>query len=169
MVAGAPPRLTGAVEPAAGEGRRRRGDPGSRRRHPRGDGGAAAAAGGRDGLRVRVGGRVRRRRDSRGLLPRLRRARAVPLGASAGGRRGRAAIPHRVLSTRSEHPYVAARAVLVSWAVPGSIGIKGVIFGCILVLAFLEIKLEILMGLLITSLWILIRHGMLIRYGMLIR
>jgi hypothetical protein len=55
----------------------------------------------------------------------------VPLGAGARHRRGRAAVPHRVLST----PYVAARAVVACWALQGFIGTyKCVITGCILVL-----------------------------------
>ncbi|KAG8068150.1 hypothetical protein GUJ93_ZPchr0005g16075 [Zizania palustris] len=70
-----------------------------------GGGGAAAAAAagcGRDRLRVRVGGGVRHRCHARGILPRLRRPRTVPLGARAGLRRGRAAVPHRLLTSERE-------------------------------------------------------------------
>ena len=95
-------RPAGPAGPASLGGSGGRGDRGGSFWYQRGGGGAAAAAAagcGRDGVRIRVRGGVWRRSDARGLLPRLRRARAVPLGAGSGRRRGRTAVPHRVLSS----------------------------------------------------------------------
>lgn len=55
------------------------------------------AAGGGHGVRVRVRGGIGREGDPGRLLPGVRGARTLPLGDRAGRRRGRPAIPHRLL------------------------------------------------------------------------